>query len=163
MRHALAVVLAAIVLLEPVGTAHADTTGWTRYKEGSSTYVKWHTRFNPGQPQYWGARLKAIRRARRAHYLWILRYRRSHPTVRQAIYMIRRVFGWRSPTAIRIARCESGLRWWARNRYSGAAGLFQFIPSHWRGRWDPFNAWQNILHAWGLSRHGTNWSAWSCR
>jgi hypothetical protein len=159
MRHALAVVLAAIVILEPVGTAHADTTGWTRYKEGSSTYVKWHTRFNPGQAQYWGARLKAIRRARRAHYLWILRYRRSPAYAKRVIRAVFGRYGWQ---AISVSRCESGWHTWARN--GQYRGLFQMGASE-RARFG--HGSDALTQARAAYRYfvasGRDWSPWACK
>lgn len=42
-------------------------------------------------------------------------------------------FGVDHDLMIRIARCESGLRWNAYNR-SGASGLFQHMKQYWAGR-----------------------------
>ena len=84
-------------------------------------------------------------------------------SVRKQACQIRKVFGARAPGALRVATCESHLNPYARNRHSGAAGLFQFMPVHWRGRWNPLNGWVNTVHAYRASRHGTHWAAWSCR
>jgi hypothetical protein len=74
---------------------------------------------------------------------------------------------WRVPTSllVRKARCESGLRPWARNP-SGASGLFQFIPSTfastpyagrslWSAKWSALAA--GYMHA--VGRGGE----WTCR
>lgn len=70
----------------------------------------------------------------------------------------------------RIAWCESRFQPWARNRRSGAAGLWQFMPGTWR--WmsaqaglagsSPYDPWASTeVAAWaferGYARH------WSCR
>ena len=71
------------------------------------------------------------------------------------------------------ARCESRFNHRARNASSGAAGVFQFLPStwhasvggrHWNPWWDetPYDPQFNIWAARILSRGGTNWSQWSC-
>jgi hypothetical protein len=62
-----------------------------------------------------------------------------------------------------VAACESGLRPWARNPSSGAAGLFQLMPIHWQGKFDPYDAVANTQYAYGLSNGGTDWSAWGCQ
>jgi hypothetical protein len=70
--------------------------------------------------------------------------------------------------AARVAWCESRFRHRARNRWSGAAGVYQFLPSTWRGRWNPWRARDvydpqyNVWAAYVLSRGGTNWDHWSC-
>jgi soluble lytic murein transglycosylase-like protein len=49
----------------------------------------------------------------------------------------------------RVMMAESGGNPFARNRYSGAAGLFQFLPSTWRswGVGNPYDAESNICAA----------------
>lgn len=62
--------------------------------------------------------------------------------------------GW----AYRVAWCESRYAPWARNRRSGAMGLYQFMPSTWRttpqGRagYDPYDPYANALAAAWLYR-----------
>jgi hypothetical protein len=68
--------------------------------------------------------------------------------------------------ALRVAACESGFNPNAYNRYSGASGLFQFLPSTWahtpyagRSVFDPdANA---RAAAWLYAQDGG--SAWTCR
>lgn len=68
--------------------------------------------------------------------------------------------------ALRVAKCESNYNPYAVNRYSGAAGLFQFLPSTWaatpqRDR-SPFDPVANSqAAAWLYQRSGPN--QWSCR
>ena len=65
--------------------------------------------------------------------------------------------------AIRVAYCESRLNRFARNVYSGAAGLFQLMPFHWQGKFNPYNALANTRYAYRLSSAGYNWQAWVCK
>lgn len=51
------------------------------------------------------------------------------PSIEQ---MILARFGAAGPRAVRIARCESGFNPRAKNRYSTAYGIFQFLDSTWR-------------------------------
>lgn len=45
-------------------------------------------------------------------------------------------FGVDPNLMVRIARCESGLRWWKKNPSSTASGLFQYLNTTWeRARW----------------------------
>lgn len=82
--------------------------------------------------------------------------------------MISQVFGPNAPAAIAVARCESGLNPSATNPSSGAAGLFQFLPSTWRGTSQaassPYNAWANTVAAHEVFvRDGYSWREWSCQ
>jgi soluble lytic murein transglycosylase-like protein len=70
--------------------------------------------------------------------------------------------------AYRVAWCESRYYAGAYNRWSGASGLFQFIPSTWRstpqGRagMSPFDPYANAAAAaWLYRNYGA--SQWSCR
>ena len=74
---------------------------------------------------------------------------------------------WHVPTAllVRKARCESRLDPLAYNA-SGAAGLFQFMPStfastpyRWRSLWSA--KWSSL--AAGYMHHAGRGSEWSCR
>ncbi len=81
--------------------------------------------------------------------------------------MIDQVFGAYGPAAINIARCESGLNPGAYNP-SGASGLFQILPSTWRGTSEagasPFNAQANIIAAHEIFvRDGYSWREWVCQ
>ncbi len=87
--------------------------------------------------------------------------------------MIRQVFGLHAQSAIRVARCESGLNPGAYNpagfRGSHSAGVFQILyPSTWRGTSQaarsPYNAIANIVAAHDIFvRDGYRWRAWVCR
>lgn len=84
--------------------------------------------------------------------------------------LIYEVFGDVGASAVRVARCESGLDPTARNR-SGASGLFQvMLPTHagrfeahgWSaGDWaDPY---KNTVVAFDIYEESGSWAAWSCR
>lgn len=87
--------------------------------------------------------------------------------------LIRSIFGATADAALTVANCESHLNPGEVNPYSGAAGVFQFVPSHWDGPddiaftddddWNPLDAQVNIEHAFSMSSGGTDWSAWSCK
>jgi hypothetical protein len=71
----------------------------------------------------------------------------------------------RQDWAVRLANCESTLNPMAVNRSSGAAGLFQFMPSTWSSTpWhaqSPFDAVANsAAAAWLFQRYGAG--QWSC-
>lgn len=81
--------------------------------------------------------------------------------------MINQAFGSYGPGAINVARCESGLNPNAYNP-SGAAGLFQIMPSTWAGTSEagqsPFNAAANIAAAHEIFvRDGYSWREWTCQ
>ena len=81
--------------------------------------------------------------------------------------MIDSVFVAYGPGAINVARCESGLNPNAYNP-SGAAGLFQIMPSTWAGTSEagqsPFNAAANIAAAHEIFvRDGYSWREWTCQ
>jgi soluble lytic murein transglycosylase-like protein len=68
--------------------------------------------------------------------------------------------------ALRIAKCESNYNPYAVNRSSGAAGLFQFLPSTWAGSpyhaQSPFDPVANArAAAWLYQRSGP--SQWECK
>jgi hypothetical protein len=82
--------------------------------------------------------------------------------------MIRSVFGPYADGALNIARCESGFNPNSYNPSSGASGVFQFLPSTWRGTSyggsSPFNASANIHAAYEVfQRDGYSWGEWVCR
>lgn len=72
------------------------------------------------------------------------------------------VFGSTCEAAVSVASCESGLNPGAQNP-SGASGLFQLMPSHWAGSFNPFDPVANTQYAYGLSNGGTDWGAWVCQ
>lgn len=83
--------------------------------------------------------------------------------------MIYQVFGPYAPSALTIARCESGLNPGAYNSASHASGLFQILyPSTWSttpyAGYSPFNAWANINAAHSIFvRDGYSWREWQCQ
>ena len=75
-----------------------------------------------------------------------------------------RVFpGATEDAAYRVAYCESVGFTDFLNEGSGASGMFQLMPVHWRGKFDPFNHLANARFALRLSRGGYDWSAWVCK
>lgn len=67
--------------------------------------------------------------------------------------------------ALRVANCESHYNPLAVNRYSGASGLFQFMPSTWNANfpgqniWDPYAQARGALAFYNAGRQ----SAWTCK
>jgi Transglycosylase SLT domain len=67
--------------------------------------------------------------------------------------------------ALRVANCESHYNPLAVNRYSGASGLFQFMPSTWNANfpgwniWDPYAQARAALVFYNAGRQ----SAWTCK
>jgi hypothetical protein len=67
--------------------------------------------------------------------------------------------------ALRVANCESHYNPLAVNRYSGASGLFQFMPSTWNANfpgwniWDPYAQSRAALSFYNAGRQ----SAWTCK
>lgn len=77
---------------------------------------------------------------------------------------------WRAEA---VGECESHFEHRATNPRSGAAGVFQFLPStwtahvggrHWNPWWreTPYDPQANVWAARVLSKGGTDWSQWSC-
>ncbi|HEX4206683.1 MAG TPA: LysM peptidoglycan-binding domain-containing protein [Ktedonobacteraceae bacterium] len=82
--------------------------------------------------------------------------------------MISQVFGANAGSALNVARCESGFNPQATNSASGAAGVFQFLPSTWsttsQAGQSPYNAYANIAAAHEVFvRDGYSWREWSCQ
>jgi hypothetical protein len=82
---------------------------------------------------------------------------------------IYQVFGPYAPSALNIARCESGLNPGAYNPASHASGIFQILyPSTWSSTpysgYSPFNAWANVNAAHAIFvRDGYSWREWQCQ
>lgn len=76
--------------------------------------------------------------------------------------VIRLVFGPAAYMAERVAECESGMWRYAHNP-SGASGLFQLMPFHWQGRFNPYHTLRNAEYAYRLSGRGYDWGPWVCR
>lgn len=87
--------------------------------------------------------------------------------------LIRSVFGPTGDAAVSVADCESKLHPNSINPTSGAAGLFQFLPSWWDGKddvaftdddqWNPLDPVVNTEQAYAASAGGTDWGPWSCK
>jgi hypothetical protein len=137
--------------------------GWARFKPDSQTYVRWHMTYclpaDPSAEQLrkWGEwRAAAVYRARRAHWIWLLEFKRS------PVLAISLVFGAYGSQAIRVADCESGL---SRNAANGQyLGLFQMGSSeraqfgHGPGALTQSRAAYRYFVA-----SGRDWSPWACK
>jgi hypothetical protein len=67
--------------------------------------------------------------------------------------------------ALRVANCESHYNPLAVNRYSGASGLFQFMPSTWNANFPGQNIWDPMAQARGalVFYNAGRQSAWTCK
>src|SRR5947209_11722490 len=67
--------------------------------------------------------------------------------------------------ALRVANCESHYNPLAVNRYSGASGLFQFMPSTWNANFPGQNIWDPVAQARGALAfyNAGRQSAWTCK
>jgi hypothetical protein len=99
--------------------------------------------------------------------VWVPRARMWHARTNMPTWVIPAVFGKDlTPEAMCIARAESGLDPHAYNS-SSAAGLFQLMSFWYKGsssfhwKFNPFDSWQNALHAAMLRRHDGSWRQWS--
>jgi len=121
-------------------------------------------------PQVEVLRLKL--RAEHARYLDARRRTRQLQRVlmhkqstREALQLACTVYG-SCGTLWRRASCESGFNPRAQNRYSDAAGLFQFLGSTWRstpfGTLDVFSPYANALAAGWMQANGRG-GEWVCR
>lgn len=78
-------------------------------------------------------------------------------------------FGANTNRALAVMQCESRGNAHAKNRYSTASGLFQFLESTWKrvtgedNHNGVFDGAYNIWAAAKLSEGGTNWREWSCK
>ncbi len=82
--------------------------------------------------------------------------------------MISQVFGPYAGGAMSVASCESGLNPGAINASSGAAGVFQILPSTFNSTSmagsSPYDAYANIVAAHEIfMRDGYSWSEWVCK
>jgi hypothetical protein len=114
-------------------------------------------------PEAWAHRARIWHKA----YLKERRVQMTSPTVTEAIDIACATYGWCS-TLWRKASCETGgtFNKFSRNLSSGAAGLFQFLPSTWRSTpyasmsiWDPV---ANALAAGWMHVHGRG-GEWVCQ
>lgn len=67
--------------------------------------------------------------------------------------------------ALRVANCESHYNPLAVNRYSGASGLFQFMPSTWNANFPGWNIWDPNAQARAalVFYNAGRQSAWTCK
>jgi transglycosylase-like protein with SLT domain len=67
--------------------------------------------------------------------------------------------------ALRVANCESHYNPLAVNRYSGASGLFQFMPSTWNANFPGWNIWDPMAQARAalIFYNAGRQSAWTCK
>jgi Transglycosylase SLT domain len=82
--------------------------------------------------------------------------------------MISQVFGPYAGSAINVATCESGLNPAAVNASSGAAGVFQILPSTFSSTSmagsSPLDAYANVVAAHEIfMRDGYSWREWVCQ
>jgi len=89
--------------------------------------------------------------------------------VQHALNLASTTYGVPLAQMVSVARCETGGTFDPRslNRSSGAAGLFQFLPSTWRrtpySGFNVFDPYANALAAAYLVRRDHGWSEWQCR
>ena len=92
------------------------------------------------------------------------------PSAQGVVGIIEAAFNPQGATAVswalRVAKCESGYNPLATNPYSGAAGLFQFLPSTWArtpyAAQSIYSAQANAAAAAWLYRQDLG-AAWSCK
>jgi hypothetical protein len=67
--------------------------------------------------------------------------------------------------ALRVANCESHYNPLAVNKYSGASGLFQFMPSTWNANFPGWNIWDPMAQARAALAfyNAGRQSAWTCK
>ena len=91
---------------------------------------------------------------------------RASPTTSTAIDLACTVYRVSCSTLWRKARCESNLHRYSTNASSGAAGLFQFLPSTWRstpfGRFSIYDPYANALAAGWMHERGRG-GEWVCQ
>jgi len=124
-------------------------------------------RFDGIGPERWAQRWRQERHLVTALRQQLHQQRRtllSSPSVTEAINLASATYGY-APELWRKARCESGFNRFAQNA-SGAAGLFQFLPSTWRstpyGGFSVFDPFANALAAGWMHAHGRG-NEWQCR
>lgn len=91
---------------------------------------------------------------------------RNCRTARCVPAVVRHVFGPRAPYALRIVRCETGGTMSPRATGDGGTslGIFQihYTVHPWVNPSRLFDPLYNARMAWRLSRHGTDWTPWTC-
>jgi hypothetical protein len=167
----IAVLLLALGLLAAVIVAVARANLDTRPGETQLRVLGYgQIKFNGAGPERWAQRWRREHRRYLAVRQVLRRQRRvllSRPHVVEAVNLSCAVYG-SCPTLWRRARCETGGTFdpGSRNRGSGAAGLFQFLPSTWRSTpFGVFSVWSpyaNALAAGWMHAHGRG-SEWACR
>jgi Transglycosylase-like domain len=166
-----AVVLLAAVLLVAivVAVARANTDTQTRITQ-KRVIGYGQIKYHGAGPEKWAQRWRrehkrflAVRAVLRRQRYALLR----KPLVVEAVNLAIATYG-HGAELWRKARCETGgtLDPRSRNRGSGAAGLFQFMPDTWRstpyGRLSVWSPYANALAAGWMHAHGRG-DEWACR
>lgn len=102
-------------------------------------------------------------------------YQRPNFTPAEVKCVIRRVFpDHLEDEAINVANCESRLNPLVTNDSTEAAGVFQFLPSTWRRKWNPYRrkspyntvtnvrAAKVLYHLQDSNGAMYGWTPWSC-
>jgi soluble lytic murein transglycosylase-like protein len=122
-----------------------------------------------GKPvEWWARRARSNGRTMRARARTVRRLKRTlnvSPTIQDAIALSSVVYRVPRSTLFRKAQCESRFSPAARNP-SGAAGLYQFLPSTWRttpfAGFSPYDPLASALAAGWMHLVGRG-GEWSCR
>lgn len=153
--------LAALLLALPDQTA--DAGGHRQIGYGQ-------IRYEGHGPEWWANRSRSWHHRARALHRELVTTRRElrhQPSVVEAINLACATYGWCS-TLWRKAGCETGGTFSPRslNGSSGAAGLFQFLPSTWRSTpYGGFSVWSpyaNAMAAGWMHDHGRG-GEWACQ
>jgi hypothetical protein len=159
----------AILLLALLGVVAAVAVAAVQAGD-RRTIGRGQIRFDGLGPERWAARFRHAHRqiltlrheVRRLHRILI-----ADPKVVEAINLACATYG-NCSTLWRKAECETGgtLSPRSLNSSSGAAGLYQFLPSTWAstpyGRFSVWSPYANALAAGWMHTHGRG-SEWSCR
>jgi len=139
-------------------TVHRRTVGYGQIAFDFAGPERWAMRYRRARLEV--RQLRAELRAQRRLTL-------SSPHVAEAINLAAATYGY-ADALWRKARCETGGTFSpnALNGSSGAAGLFQFLPSTWAstpyGRFSVFSPYANALAAGYMHAHGRG-GEWVCR
>ena len=173
MRAWLVALLAALALatvLALVAYGHAlgrqkRTLGYGQIRYQGAGPERWHNRYRRTLAEL--VELRDDVRALRARLRQERRLLLSQPNVVEAINLAAATYGY-GATLWRKANCETGgtLSPRSLNSSSGAAGLFQFLPSTWAStpyaRFSVWSPYANALAAGWMHRQGRG-GEWACR